>query len=292
MDVIYRFDQHKAIISRQFEDAAGAIQALEQGHSRHVHIVTELRRELMGDHAAKQFVIPSDPLAQGFTSVSGLAPLQAPFALFLGCSDARVPVEHIFDQSPNELFVIRVAGNVLGVECLGSIDYAVASFAKSLKLLVVLGHTNCGAVSAAVDSYLTPKNYAEIGFTHSLRSLIDRIHVAVRGAAKSLQGVGGSSIVEWPDYRAMLVEAAVYLNAAITAYYVLRSVPACSAAGPRVVFGVFDLVDQRVRARPGQGMVDGPGDVPLFGDVPQSPDDFVEFGTQIAQDVLARYKSA
>jgi len=292
MDVVYRYDTHKAIIPRQFNDSAEAIQALEQGHSRHIHIVTQVRREMMGDHSARQVTIPADPLSLGlgFTSVSGLAQVQAPFALFLGCSDARVPVEQIFDQSPNDLFVIRVAGNVLGVECLGSIDYAVESFAKSLQLLVVLGHSTCGAVSAAVDSYLTPKNYAEIAFTYSLRSLIDRIHVAVRGAAKSLQGVGGSSIVEQPDYRSMLVEAAVYLNAAITAYDVQRAVPTCSTAGRRVVFGVFDLVDQRVRARPARANADGPGDVPLFGDIPQGPDDFVNLGTEIAQAVLARHK--
>ena len=292
MDVIYRYDTHKAIVPRQLDDPGDAIKALEQGHSRHINIVTQVRRELLGDHWARQVIIPADPLSLGFTGLSGLAQVQAPFALFLGCSDARVPVEQIFDQSPNDLFVIRVAGNVLGVECLGSIDYAVESFAKSLQLLVVLGHSTCGAVSAAVDSYLTPKNYAEIGFTHSLRSLIDRIHVAVRGAAKSLQGVGGSSIVEQPDYRAMLVEAAVYLNAAITAYDVVRTVPSCSTAGPRVVFGVFDLVDQRVRARPGRAIADGPGNVPLFGDVPQGPDDFVNLGAEIAQDVLARHKSA
>ena len=124
--------------------------------------------------------------------VSGTAAAQTPFALVLGCSDARVPIELIFDQSPNDLFVIRVAGNVLGVECLGSIDYAVANLGKSLKLVVVLGHTACGAVSAAVDSYLTPKNYAEIAFTHALRSLVDRIQTAVRGAASALERVGGA----------------------------------------------------------------------------------------------------
>ena len=101
-----------------------------------------------------------------------------------------MPIELIFDQSPNDLFVIRVAGNVLGVECLGSIDYAVANLGQSLKLVAVLGHTVCGAVSAAVDSYLTPKNYAEIAFTHAMRSLIDRIQTAVRGAARALEARG------------------------------------------------------------------------------------------------------
>ncbi len=243
----------------------------------------------MGDHSARQVIIQADPLSMGFTGGSGLAAVQKPFALFLGCSDARAPVERIFDQSSNDLFVIRVAGNVLGVECLGSIEYAVQNFQKSLQLLVVLGHSTCGAVSAAVDSYLAPKNYAEIAFTHSLRSLVDRIHIAVRGASKALQGVGGSSIVVHPDYRAMLVEATVYLNASITAYDVQRAVATSSTAGPRVVFGVFDLVDQHVRARPAEHRGRS-GHVPIFGDVPRGPDDFVDFGTEIAQDVLARHQ--
>jgi carbonic anhydrase len=246
----------------------------------------------MGDHSGHQVVIPSDPLSLGFTGGTGLAPVQAPFALVLGCSDARVPVEQIFDQSPNDLFVIRVAGNVLGVECLGSIEYAVQSFEKSLQLLVVLGHSTCGAVSAAVDSYLAPKNYAEIAFTHSLRSLVDRIQIAVRGAAKSLQGVGGSSVVERADYRAMLIEAAVYLNAAITAYDVQRALAASSAACPRVVFGVFDLVDQHVRARPGGAKPDSLVESPHFGEVPRGPDAFVVLGEEIAQLILDRHKAS
>ena len=104
-------------------------------------IVTQLHREMMGGPAPEQIVIPSNPLSMGLALVAGSVPAQTPYALALGCSDARVPIELIFDQSPNDLFVIRVAGNVLGVECLGSIDYAVANLGKSLKLVVVLGHT-------------------------------------------------------------------------------------------------------------------------------------------------------
>jgi carbonic anhydrase len=289
MDVIYRYDTHKPIAPRQFANPDEAIRALEEGHRRHLHVVTQVRHELVGDHSSKQIVIPADPLSLGFTAVSGLAPVHAPFALFLGCSDARAPVEHIFDQSSNGLFVIRVAGNVLGVECLGSIDFAVQSFTKSLQLLVVMGHSTCGAVSAAVDSYLTPKHYAEISFTHSLRSLVDRIHIAVRNAAKALQASGSPSIVEHPDYRAMLVEAAVYLNAAITAYDVEREVATtCSSTSLRVVFCVFDLVDQHVRAKPG-GPHDGHSHPPMFGNVPRGPDEFVDFSAAIAQDILARH---
>ena len=222
MDIIYRYDPYKAIEGRRLEGSAGAIDLLERGHRRFMTIVTQVQKELVGDHSTHQVIIPSDPLALGFPLGSGAAAVQSPFALMLGCSDARVPIEQIFDQSPNDLFVIRVAGNVLGVECLGSIDYAVNQFGDGLKLLVVLGHSTCGAVSAAVDSYLAPKDYASIAFTHALRSLVDRIQVAVRGAATALERVQGTGTSRHPSYRAALVETAVYLNAAITAYDVRR----------------------------------------------------------------------
>src|SRR5262245_47226287 len=168
MDIIYRYDPYKPIVPRQLEDATAAIEMLNRGHERYVTIVTQVHKELVGDHSTGQVVIPSDPLALGMPLWSGAPPVQTPFALVLGCSDARVPIERIFDQSPNDLFVIRVAGNVLGVECLGSIDYAVNQLGGSLKLLVVLGHSSCGAVTAAVDSYLAPRDYASIALTHAL----------------------------------------------------------------------------------------------------------------------------
>ncbi len=210
----------------------------------------------------------------------GRRPPRRHLRLVLGCSDARAPIELIFDQSPNDLFVIRVAGNVLGVECLGSIDYAVAHLGKSLKLVVVLGHSACGAVSAAVDSYLSPKNYAEIAFTHALRSLVDRIQTAVRGAATALQRVGGASVSRAPEYRDRLIETAVYLNAAITAYDVEREIRKPAAVDTRVVYSVFDLAAQCVRSFPAKN-------ASVFADVPGGPDDFSELGTKIAAAVLA-----
>ncbi len=206
----------------------------------------------------------------------------------LGCSDARVPIEQIFDQSPNDLFVIRVAGNVLGVECLGSIDYAVNQFGGGLKLLVVLGHSTCGAVSAAVDSYLAPKDYASIAFTHALRSLVDRIQVAVRGAATALERVQGAGVSRHPCYRSALVETAVYLNAAITAYDVRRELDRAENAGTRVVYGVFDLVEQRVRAHPAGVPANTPEMIPIFADVPDGPADFNELGNALARAVAAK----
>lgn len=78
-----------------------------------------------------------------------LAGGQSPFAIVLGCSDSRVPIDTIFDESPGSIFVVRIAGNFLNSDNLGSIEYAVAVL-KS-KIIVVLGHSKCGAVSAAVS---------------------------------------------------------------------------------------------------------------------------------------------
>jgi carbonic anhydrase len=77
-----------------------------------------------------------------------LAVAQHPFAAILGCSDSRVPPEIVFDQGPGELFVVRVAGNVVGTETLGSLGYALAHLRTPL--FVVLGHEGCGAVAAAL----------------------------------------------------------------------------------------------------------------------------------------------
>jgi carbonic anhydrase len=77
---------------------------------------------------------------------------QQPYATILGCSDSRVPPEVIFDAGPGELFVIRVAGNVLSAEVAGSMQYAASHL--NTPLIVVLGHDGCGAISAALESHL------------------------------------------------------------------------------------------------------------------------------------------
>jgi carbonic anhydrase len=79
-----------------------------------------------------------------------LASGQNPFAVVLGCSDSRVPIETIFDQQPGDLFVVRIAGNFVSDDGLASIEYAIAVL--SCELVVVLGHTACGAVQAALQS--------------------------------------------------------------------------------------------------------------------------------------------
>ncbi|HET9028934.1 MAG TPA: carbonic anhydrase [Candidatus Aquilonibacter sp.] len=97
----------------------------------------------------KRFVeertLAPSPSAERISLANG----QQPFATILGCSDSRVPIETIFDQRPGNLFVIRVAGNIVNEDGLASIEYGVAVL-KSM-LVVVLGHEQCGAVKAALD---------------------------------------------------------------------------------------------------------------------------------------------
>jgi carbonic anhydrase len=98
---------------------------------------------------------------------------QAPFAIILGCSDSRVPAEIVFDQGLGDLFVIRVAGNIVAPSQIGSIEFAADRFGT--RLVVVLGHTLCGAVLATLEELERP---TESRSPH-LRSIVDRIRPAV-----------------------------------------------------------------------------------------------------------------
>lgn len=99
---------------------------------------------------------------------------QEPFAIILGCSDSRVPAEHIFDQGLGDLFVIRVAGNVVAPSQIGSVEFAADRFGT--RLVVVMGHTGCGAVDATLDELAEPgRQYP------NLRSIVDRIAPVVEG---------------------------------------------------------------------------------------------------------------
>ncbi len=100
---------------------------------------------------------------------------QTPFAVVLGCSDSRVPVEMIFDQGFGDLFVIRVAGNVVASSQIGSIEFAADLF--NVRLVVVMGHTGCGAIAATIDALKSESN-EDIG---SIRSIVDRIRPAIEG---------------------------------------------------------------------------------------------------------------
>jgi carbonic anhydrase len=100
---------------------------------------------------------------------------QEPFAIILGCSDARVPAEIVFDQGLGDLFVIRVAGNIVAPSGIGSVEFAAEAFGT--RLVVVLGHSNCGAVHATLQQLARPWREQ----SRNLRSIVDRIRPAVEG---------------------------------------------------------------------------------------------------------------
>lgn len=98
---------------------------------------------------------------------------QAPSAVILGCSDSRVPVEMVFDQGFGDLFVIRVAGNIVAPSQIGSVEFAAEAFGT--RLVVVLGHSRCGAVGATLAELQQPTARR----SRNLRAIVDRIRPSV-----------------------------------------------------------------------------------------------------------------
>ena len=285
MDLVYRFDPFQPIALDRPQNAEAALRVLLEGNRRLVGFIQQMQQATIdGSAEPRQTIVPVDLLSMGLPLLAGAVRDQTPFALALGCSDARVPIESIFDLSFNDLFVVRIAGNVLGTECLGSVDYAVKHLGAGLKAVVVMGHTGCGAVTAAVDTYLHPNDYADIAFTHALRSLIDRVLIGVRGAAHALARHGGHDVAHHPGFRAALVETAVYLNSAITAFDLQREI--ASAGGDRslaVYYGVCDISTMRVCSAPSPAAAAEP----CLAPAPTSVDQFVELAEQLADTILA-----
>ena len=100
---------------------------------------------------------------------------QEPFAIVLGCSDSRVPAEMVFDQGLGDLFVIRVAGNIVAPSQVGSVEFAAERFGT--RLVVVLGHSQCGAILATLDELQRPTDRQ----SRNLRSIVDRVRPSVEG---------------------------------------------------------------------------------------------------------------
>ncbi len=98
---------------------------------------------------------------------------QEPFAIILGCSDSRVPAEIIFDQGLGDLFVIRVAGNIVAPSQIGSVEFAAERFGT--RLVVVLGHSNCGAINATIEELGRPREDR----SRNLHSIVDRVRPSV-----------------------------------------------------------------------------------------------------------------
>src|SRR3954464_457197 len=104
---------------------------------------------------------------------SALADRQEPFAIVLGCSDSRVPAEIVFDQGLGDLFVIRVAGNIVAPSQVGSVEFAAERFGT--RLVVVMGHTGCGAIAATLEDIENPGGTS----SRNLLSIVDRVRPSI-----------------------------------------------------------------------------------------------------------------
>lgn len=134
-------------------DAKQVLEMLKAGNERYIASLS----------STKPLMIPPPTLVRE----------QKPNAIILGCSDARVPVELIFDQGLGDLFVIRVAGNVVAPSQIGSVEFAAEKFGT--RLVVVLGHSHCGAVTACIEALVNPDAY----YSPNLQSIVDRIRPSV-----------------------------------------------------------------------------------------------------------------
>jgi carbonic anhydrase len=159
---------------------------------------------------------------------------QNPFAVILGCSDARVPAEIVFDQGLGDLFVIRVAGNVVAPSQVGSVEFAVESF--DIRLVVVLGHTSCGGVGATLDVL---QDRAKPG-SRGVMSIVDRIRPAIEPLLQT-------ELANHPD---ALMRASIRANVRASANQLRHGSEIiermATERGLSVVGGVYDLASGEV----------------------------------------------
>jgi carbonic anhydrase len=136
-----------------------ALQRLQEGNAR--FISGEGTRDLSLEHMRRKELLA----------------VQAPFAIVLGCSDSRVPAELVFDQGLGDLFVIRVAGNIVAPSQVGSIEFAAQRF--GVRLVLVLGHSQCGAVQAALEELERPSESRSPNLGFIVRSILPGAEIAV-----------------------------------------------------------------------------------------------------------------
>lgn len=143
--------------------ASDALARLREGNQRFVSGVRDISSLVSSTRRAK------------------LADAQHPFAIVLGCSDSRVPAEMVFDQGLGDLFVIRVAGNIVAPSQVGSVEFAASRFGTSL--VVVLGHTQCGAIQATIEQLRHPTTSSP-----NVRSIVERIRPAAETVLAAWSG--------------------------------------------------------------------------------------------------------
>lgn len=223
---------------RRWLGGAAAFAAMASGVTRAFAADTPLPDNRIGGEAALQRLVQGNaryaqgrPTQRDF-SVGRVARItgQKPFAAILGCADSRVAPELAFDQGPGDLFVVRLAGNFVNDDAVASMEYAVKFL--DVPLIVVLGHSNCGAVSSTIKA--VQENATLPGH---LPGLVASIRPAVEAAARRQPGA--------------LLEAATEQNVRQSVARLATSAPIISDMAARgavkVVGGVYDLATGRVK---------------------------------------------
>jgi carbonic anhydrase len=278
LDFIYRYDP-AVVHAPGPADAEEARRILVAGNDAFARLF-DLRE---GD-GPRAHVIPVDPVQLG--STGDRAPPQSPFAVVLGCSDARAPAELLFSQASNELFVVRVAGTVLGSEGLGSIQFAHGTL-DTIRIIVVLGHSGCGAATGAVTAFLDPARYLDVAPTRPLRAVVDRLLVSAAAGHAALLEAHGAKVVSAPGYREALIEMTTTVNAALTAFTLRQELDGAGSNDPPIVYSVFDLGTRRLRVPLHDASGEPtPGDI--LCDAPRSREEFQALGAPIARSDLIR----
>ena len=145
-----------------------------------------------------------------------------------------------------------------------------------MKIVAVLGHSGCGAVSSAVDVFLEPGRYLALTTSHSLRSILDRLLVVIQASARRMQEIFGAGITDFAGYRAALIETSIVINAALAAHTLQKELGSSDADEIRAVYGVYLLETRQVWA-PRRGTTVSTG----LASPPRDQADFVELGNAI-----------
>lgn len=250
-ELIFRYDPDQKNRLRQPADAEQARDRLMEGNAQFSS------QWFGGKEGLHRHVVPCN-LEGLIESKKGETPTQQPYAAVLSCADARVSTELIFHQTVNDMFVVRLAGNVITNESIGSLNYAAQHLGGSVKLMAVLGHSGCGAVGAAVDAYLEPANVTAQLNTLGLRSVVDRIFIAVRTAAKALEGADASPPHDADTYKARLTGISIVVNAALNAMTLQQILGPSIPEDCQVAYGVYDIGTRQVLGPDGPGLADPP----------------------------------
>jgi len=254
--------------------------ALIEGNRRFASWMQSCR--VGGNDHGHELVVPG---GGGLSAIASFAPHeypeQKPFAAVVGCSDARAPAELIFGQGYNDIFVVRNAGNVLSDVVMGSIDFTLHALSDSVRVIVVLGHTSCGGVRGAVNAYLHPTKYWSKATSPSLRSIYEKIFVAVREADDTIREVWGPDAPERPEYLEALIETSVSLNAAHTAFTIRQEVENEARSDFDVLYAVYDVRTHLVR-KPNQPFDGDPQASREFSYAPNHPRELAALARDLA----------